>query len=163
MHRNTGLTRRTPLRQKGKSDVAKTKDRIQALLRQLAIHRDGGCVLRHYKDEAGNCGGYAPKSGHLILQAEHLITRSNSVSYADMRNIVCLCQHHHGNFKPQHSRLYWELIERHIGPERWAFIKACEAERFKAHRTTLYDWTKIELALSQDLRQIEGEPQWDEQ
>jgi hypothetical protein len=26
-----------------------------------------------------------------------------------MRNIVCLCSHHHGRFKPQHGRLYWEL------------------------------------------------------
>jgi hypothetical protein len=39
------------LRRKGQSETAKCKDRIQALLREIAIQRDGGCVLRHYPEE----------------------------------------------------------------------------------------------------------------
>lgn len=79
-----------------------------------------------------------------------MVTRSNSVSYGDLRNIVCLCQRHHGFFKPQHGRLYWELIERHIGPERWAWIKRVEAD-LRPYRFFLSDWLKIEAALKSDV------------
>ena len=54
--------------------------RIQALLRAIVIITDGGCVLRFYT-EAGACGGYT-NAGDLILQAEHLVTRANSISSA---------------------------------------------------------------------------------
>ena len=77
--------KRSPLRQHSKSEIAQAKVRIQALLREIAIKRDGGCILRLYPD-AGQCGGFAPKSGHLILQAEHLNTRERNISYGDMRN-----------------------------------------------------------------------------
>jgi hypothetical protein len=133
MNRNTPLRRKTPLKRTSKlniesdADSAVVKKRIQALLRETAILRDGGCVLRWYP-EAGECGGYR-KDGQFILQAEHLVTRSSSATYADMRNIVCLCVHHHGHFKPQHSYLYWVLIERHIGPTNWAWFKRAEADK----------------------------------
>ncbi len=81
------LQTRTPLKTKGDSEVAEVKKRVQALLRAIVIITDGGCVLRHYT-EAGACGGYR-KDGELILQAEHLITRKNSISFGDLRNIVC--------------------------------------------------------------------------
>ena len=97
-----------------KDTVTKAKKRIQALLRQLAIARDGGCVLRNVCTEAGQCGGRRG-DGELILQAEHLVSRTRSVSFGDMRNIVCLCLVHHGYFKQRQSRLYWELIEKIIG------------------------------------------------
>src|SRR5665213_940960 len=51
----------TPLRKSSKTPVALCKIRIQPLVRETAIIRDGGCVLRHYP-EAGACGGYDPKS-----------------------------------------------------------------------------------------------------
>ena len=146
--RGTSSLKRSPFRKSSKSPVALCKIRIQALLRQAAINRDGGCVLRHY-EEAGACGGYK-KDGELILQAEHLVTRGNSISFGDMRNIVCLCRNHHGFWKPQFSRLYWELVERHIGKERWEWIKRVEADR-RPHPMCLYDWEKIELALTQEL------------
>lgn len=143
--------KRTRLKRKSKSDTAQCKDRIQKLLREHVIQRDGGCVLRHY-EEAGACGGYR-NDGVLILQAEHLITRSNSGSYGEMGNIVCLCKRHHGFWKPQHSRLYWELIERHIGEERWTWLKRVEADK-RPHRFTLYDWEKTEMGLRQDLKNV---------
>lgn len=139
---------RSALRKVGKDTVSEVKVRIQALLRKLAIQRDGGCVLRHYGD-CGACGGYK-MDGELVLQAEHLVTRSNSISFGDMRNIVCLCRNHHSFFKPKYSRLYWEIIEKHIGEERWKWIKKVEADK-KAHRFTLYDWQKIEMSLTQEL------------
>jgi len=143
------MNRRTTLRTTGKSDTAKTKKRIQALLREIAIIRDGGCVLRDYP-EAGVCGGYGPKSGTLILQAEHLVSRARSVSFGDMRNIVCLCQRHHGYFKEQNGRLYWELIQKIIGAARWEWIKRVEQDQ-KAYPMSAGDWLKVELALTHDL------------
>jgi hypothetical protein len=133
---------------------AQAKNRIQALLREIAIKRDGGCILRHYP-EAGQCGGYAPKSGHLILQAEHLNTRERNISFGDMRNIVCLCQRHHGYFKQQNGALYWELIRRHIEEERWAWLQRVIADR-TIYTFTSHDWLKIEIALTQELNVLES-------
>lgn len=139
--------KRTPLNKKSKTPLALCKERIQGILRDCVIARDGGCVLRHYP-EAGRCGGYR-NDGELILQGEHLITRERNISYGDLRNIVCLCRHHHGSWKPQHSRLYWELVEKIVGPERWEWIKRVERDR-KTYPMGLYEWQKIELALKQE-------------
>lgn len=141
---------RSKLRVVGQTSAAAVKQEIQALLREHAIKRDGGCVLRHYP-EAGACGGYR-KDGELILQAEHLVTRSNSASFADMRNIVCLCRHHHGHWKPEHSLRYWKLIERHIGPQRWAWIQSVLDDR-SPHRFYLSDWKFIAAVLKRELNQ----------
>lgn len=140
------MKRSGKLRPKSLSDTAILKDLIQGHLRHLARVRDGGCIFRHYEEEAGKCGGYASRQGHLILQAEHLVTRSNSVSYSDMRNIICICPYHHLYFKQQHGIVYWEIVERHIGPERWAWVKRVEADK-RPYRYYLSDWQKIEAEL----------------
>ena len=141
------LMTRSTLRNSGKSEVSQCKKRIQALLRQNAIKRDQGCVLRHYTDLLPSNYSECDE----VLQAEHLHTRGASGSFGDMRNVVCLCRRHHIFFKPQHSQLYWEIIERHLGPERWAWYKRVRDDR-KAHRMTLWDWTCIEMSLIQDLK-----------
>ena len=159
MKRGGPLPRRTPLRSKarirvaGHSDTAEIKERIQALLRRSAIQRDGGCVLRHYP-ETGACGGYT-NAGELILQAEHLVTRSNSVSFADMRNIVCLCRHHHGHYKPEHSLEYWTIIQRHIGPQRWEWVQRVLNDR-SPHRFFLSDWKMLEVALEREIKALQS-------
>jgi len=135
------------LRQTSKSEVAQCKKRIQALLRQLAIKRDQGCVLRHYQEDLPS--SYA--NCNQILQAEHLNTRGSSGSFGDMRNIVCLCQRHHIFFKPQHSQLYWEIIEKHVGEERWAYYKRVRDDH-SPHPMRLWDWEKLELELTQQLK-----------
>lgn len=145
--------KRSFLNQTGKSDVAKTKVRLQKILRETVILRDEGCVLEEYP-EANECGGYT-QDGILILQAEHLITRANTISFADIRNIVCLCVYHHRTWKPQHSMLYWELIEEIIGEERWKWIKEVEADK-KPHPMGLDGWIKLEMALTQELKQLKA-------
>lgn len=137
------------LRKKSNNRTALCKDRIQGLLRELAINRDGGCVLRKYP-EAGVCGGYSPKSGKMILQAEHLNTRERNVSFGDMRNIVTLCLRHHHFFKQQYGPLYWELIEKVIGPERWAWLKKVQMDR-KTYTMGFWEWSKTEWALKREL------------
>lgn len=146
--------RGSTLRKEGKSEVAQAKKRIQALLRELAIRRDGGCIMRKHL-------GMLPsryRECDEVLQAEHLNTRGASGSYGDMRNIVCLCRRHHIFFKPQYSQLYWEIIEQHLGKEGWAWYKRVRDD-YAAHPMRLWDWQQIELALKQDLygRQQKGE------
>jgi hypothetical protein len=136
--RGSGLKRTGRLRKASKSPVAATKRRIQALLRLRVIERDGGCLLRGIEG-VGACSQ--------VLQAEHLVSRANSASYGDLRNVICLCQRHHIFWKPQNSRLYWELIEMKIGPERWEYVKVTEADR-TPHRMTAWDWQEVERSLS---------------
>lgn len=85
-----------------------------------------------------------------VLQAEHLVSRANSASYGDLRNIVCLCSRHHIFWKPQNSRRYWELIEELIGPERWEYVRATEADK-SPHRMGAYEWGQIEKELESGL------------
>jgi hypothetical protein len=84
------------------------------------------------------------------------VTRANSISYADLRNVVCLCKHHHLNFEPQHGRLYWELIRSHIGEADWTWLKGVEADH-KPYRFYLSDWLKHEAWLKTKLRALEDE------
>jgi hypothetical protein len=77
----------SPLRSNGKSETAKCKVRIQALLRELALLRDGGCVL---SDLGGTgdipyCHSQSTKDGHMVLQCDHLNSRQFNVSFADLR------------------------------------------------------------------------------
>ena len=139
------LKRKTALRPKSKSEVALTKDRIQKLLREIAIKIYGTCVLADYP-EAGPCGTYR-EDGELIVQAEHLNTRERNISFSDMRNIVLLCKNHHFYFKKQYGRLYWELIRKVIGEKRWEYLKRVEADK-KSYNMSLWDWKKCELALN---------------
>lgn len=138
------------MRQTSKTPSAQAKKRIQALIREIAIARDGGCILRNYP-ESGNCGYYTA-AGNLVLQAEHLVSREHSVSYGDMRNIVCLCNNHHMYFKKKNGLLYWELVRKHIGADRWEWVKIVEADR-KPYPMSSHDWLKVEVALIQDLAQ----------
>lgn len=141
--------KRSKLAKRSKSPSSKAKERIQALLRLRAIERDGGCVLRNYP-EAGKCGGYT-KNGDLILQAEHLNGRANSVSYADMDNIVCLCLNHHFFFKKRESALYWSLIEKIIGQTRWQKVQKWIRDK-TPHYMNTKDWLDAEERLCVDLK-----------
>lgn len=144
---NKPLSRGTPmkrsrLRVRGVSDTSVIKEQIQAELRRIVIERDGGCFLRFYP-EAGACGSRPTKDGHLILQAEHLHTRANSASYADVRLVVCICERHHIFWKPQHSALYNELAADFIGKERAALWERVREDR-RPHPMSTADW-KLEL------------------
>jgi hypothetical protein len=109
-------------------------------------------VLRELHRGKGLCGSYDPKSDVLILQTEHLNTRERNMNYGDMRN-VCLCHRHHGYSKQQNGALYWDLIRRHIRPERWDLLQRVIADR-KAYTYTSSDWLKIELGLKLELATV---------
>jgi hypothetical protein len=140
--------KRTKLRVKGTSTTAQLKEAIQAKLREGVIKRDSGCILRHYK-EAGSCGGRRT-DGELILQAEHLVTRSRTATFGDLRNIVCLCKYHHLFFKKQHSSLYWDLIRKHIGEERYAWFQRARDDS----KTYKVDLKLTLIGLTQEVKEL---------
>lgn len=140
--------RKRTLRIAGVSTTTEIKKEIQALLRQIVMIRDGGCILRHYC-EAGACGPIK-KDGNPVLQAEHLITRSNSGTFGDSRNCVCLCQRHHIYWKPQYSDLYWEMVKSHLPEKTWKWYEVAKLDT-KAYRV---DWKLVKIALEQELKTL---------
>jgi hypothetical protein len=151
--------RRKRLRVVGHSDTAEVKRNIQDLVRAIVIARDGGCIFRNLYDYLHGqppCGGYA-KDGHLILQADHLLSRSNSATYADTRLIVCVCKGHHG-WKSVGNNLrkaqYDALVKTLLPPDRVKLWEACEADSWRAHRTGIYDWKMAEIALTAELTKL---------
>jgi len=161
--KRTALKRKTPFRAKrpitrralltltSKSPTAVIKENIQALLRSIAIHRDGGCIFRNYP-EAGQCGGYR-KDGELILQFDHLHSRANSISYGDPRLGVCACKRHHILWKKQYPDLYMKIGREQIGPERSTLLDRVQADR-RPYRFTVYDWANTEAALRHEARTL---------
>ena len=140
--------KRTWIKRVGSSETSKLKREIQALLREIVIKRDGGCILRHYP-ETGECGGYRI-DGELILQAEHLHTRANSASFADDRLVVCLCKRHHFYYKPQYPDNYYRIVKEHIGKDRTKLLEAVQED----HRPHKMDWKLEKLALEKYLKDM---------
>lgn len=144
--------KRTRLRVVGHSTTADLKADIQATLREIGLLRDKGCILRHFP-ESGPCGGRRKSDDALIFQWEHFVTRANSATFADTRNGAILCRNHHMYFKPQHGSLYWDLIRRHVGEERWKWIERVRDD-WTPHKVDL----KMELiALKQELKKYQDE------
>lgn len=141
--------KRTKLRLVGHSTTKEIKDEIQAIMRQIVILRDGGCLLRN-SPVAGACGGRR-KDGELILQAEHLNSRTHAVSFADHRLAICLCKRHHIFWKPQEPDLFYRLVKELIGKERTELLEKVQQD-FSPHKM---DW-KLELMyLKQHLKKME--------
>ena len=73
----------------------------------------------------------------LILQCDHLVTRSNSATFADTRLMVCVCRGHH-SWKSLGSNArkkeYDELVRTLISPERVKLWDECERDSWKPHR-----------------------------
>ena len=143
--------KRTRIRVVGHSDTADQKREIQALLRQITILRDKGCVMRHHP-ETGKCGGYT-KNGELILQFDHLNSRVHAISFSDPRLGICVCQRHHIHFKPQYPFEYERTAIAEIGPERARLLSRVREDR-TPHKADL----KLEaIVLRQELRKMEQE------
>lgn len=145
--------KRSKLRLTGVSDTSKIKDEIQGLVRAIVILRDGGCVLREVTG-IPKCNGYA-KDGHLILQADHLLSRSNSATYGDTRLIVCVCKGHHG-WKSVGSNLRktdYDMIIRELilTPEKVVLWDLMEATK---HKAVKMDWKLVKLSLEKELASL---------
>lgn len=142
--------RRIRIRVKGVSETADLKQEIQDLVREIVILRDGGCILRDKR----NCGG---EIGRAVMQADHLITRANSATFADTRLIVCLCQPCHGGFKKWHKEEYDALVKSILPASRVALWNRCEADSWRVHKKGAYDWRLEIVNLKQILNKLKKE------
>lgn len=140
--------KRTRLNARGKGEVSVLKEQIQALLRSIVIARDGGCILRHIR----HC------SEDAVLQADHLITRSNSATYADHRLVVCVCKPCHywksvaGNLRKEE---YDELVRGLLDRERVDLWDKCKFKSWQPVSKRAYDWQMEIVALKQQLQKYE--------
>jgi hypothetical protein len=132
---------------RGVNESSVIKDRIQDLLREIGILRDGGCILRDFW-EAGACGPHKVSNGKLVLQFDHLNSRGFSVSYSDERLGVCVCLHHHFFFKKRYPKKYETMIEKAIGPERYSLLERVRNDR-TPHHMGAGDWKLEEMRLKQ--------------
>ncbi len=158
--KKTPLRRRTPLRSKnhicvaGHSDTAEIKERIQALLRAIVIARDKGCILRDVR----HCNGLPDIPG-VVLQADHLITRANSATFADTRLVVCVCRPCHA-WKSlgsnQRKAEYDALVRTLLPADRVALWDRCEQDSWRPHRTFMSDWTLAEVVLEREFARLRG-------
>lgn len=96
------------------------------------------------------CGG---EIGQAVIQADHLITRSNSATYGDTRLIVCLCQPCHGGFKQWHKPEYDALVKTVISKERIALWGLAQLDAGR-HQGIKMDWKLVELALIKELADL---------
>ncbi len=145
--------KRVKLAHRHSSSTNDIKDEIQAKLREYVILRDDGCI---FKQEQGHiCTGFA-KDGLLILQADHLLSRSNSATFADHRLVVCVCKGIHG-WKSTNSELrkkeYDQRVKKLISKERVQLWERCE-EDVHAHRTKKMDWRLELIALGKELDKL---------
>lgn len=149
------LKRNKPIRVAGKSDTATVKQEIQDVVREIVILRDGGCIARD-QEWHESCGGYT-KDGKLVLQADHLIERSNSATYAEPRLIVCVCKGLHGwkHFKKSNHDLYNQRMKELLPESRVRLWEQCEKDFWKPHRTSTMDWKLMLVALKQDLAKMQ--------
>jgi hypothetical protein len=143
------FVKRTRLKVVGDNDTALIKQDIQDILRLLVCKRDGGCILRKVR----HCGGEAVVEddkiiSNNVIQADHLITRGNSATFADARLVVSLCSRCH-LWKKWNEKEYDFLIARIIPKENLRLWNACEKDRH-AHKTKKMDWRMELLALQRE-------------
>lgn len=127
------------------SDINDIKDQIQELLRAIAIKRDVKCILSDYP-ETGKCGGYR-NDGELILQYDHLNSRTHSISFADLRLGVLICKRHHIFYKKQYPAEYEKCVRDAIGEERCKLLDRVREDR----RAYKMDWKLELLGLKKEL------------
>lgn len=143
--------KRTKLRLVGKSTTAEDKREIQSLLRQIVIKRDKGCVMRGRFGHI--CSGFR-NDGELILQCDHLVSRSNSGTFADERLCVAICKGLHG-WKSVGNNLrkaeYDRLMRNLLHPERVALWERAETMKW---RVSKMDWKMEKLRLQQLLKEM---------
>ena len=151
--------KRTKLNYRGTSDTSVLKERIQELIRAVVILRDDGCIFK--KEKGHVCTGYA-NDGHLILQADHLLPRNNSETYADSRLVVCVCKGIHG-WKSVGSNLrkeeYDRRVKKLISKERVELWKKCEKNRFNSYKMGASDWKLEIINLESELQDLSNSRQ----
>ncbi len=149
LKRSSKSMKRTKIRLVGHSTVSDLKKEIQSLVREIVMIRDGGCILRFVR----NCGGEIRQA---VMQADHLISRANSATFADTRLIVCLCRPCHGGFKQWHKEQYDALVKSILPKETVALWDKCQQDSWRVSKKGAYDWNIEIVALKQELARIKN-------
>lgn len=138
------------LQRESQRPIPQAKKRIQAILREMRIILDGGCVLRAFP-ETGQCG---PRTinGNLILQFDHLLTRERNIAW-NVELGVCVCLRHHLYYKKQYPAKYEECVRKAIGEKRCKLLDRAREDR-RTYHMDLNNWLLLEIALTQDLAKI---------
>jgi hypothetical protein len=146
--------KRTKLRVVGHSTTTELKQDIQDLVREIVIIRDGGCVFK--KEKGHVCSGWK-NNGEIVLQADHLLSRGNSGTFADTRLIVCVCKGIHG-WKSVGNNLrkteYDERVKKLISKDRVELWDEWDKKRFLSCRMTAYDWKMEIVNLKSELAEL---------
>lgn len=144
--RSRPMKRKGRLHIKGHSTVSQLKEEIQSLLRQIVMKRDKKCILHGIR-----CNHEVGMEG-IVWQAEHLIERSNSATYADPRLVVLVCRNCHGwkHFKKSNHDQYDAWVKTRLSKERVALWERCAADHSPTHKGS-YDWKLHIIALKQEL------------
>ena len=147
--------KKTKIKVVGHSTVSEQKEEIQHLLRLNVVYRDGGCILRNIR----HCDSVAfveerKVISNVTIQADHLITRANSATYADLRLVVCICSGCHF-WKKYNEKQYDVLVKTIISKERVKLWDICLISSWKPVRTSTYDWKIAIVVLNNELKQYE--------
>lgn len=150
--KTTKPMKRTKIRVVGKSTTAEIKKDIQALLREVVMLRDGRCILYGQK-----CMHKIGDEG-IVWQAEHLIERSNSATFADSRLVVLIAKNCHGwkHFKKSNHDMYDAMVKKVLPKERVELWEKCEANSWKPTKTTSYDWMLAKIVLERELSELQA-------
>ena len=145
--------KRSPLKRKSRSPNAIVKDNIQEYVRLIVSIRDKGCVLRSVRGCGAICEVVNDKVvSATVIQADHLITRANSATFADYRLIVCVCRACHG-WKHWHEKEYDSLVKTVLSKEVLDLWEKCELDR-QAHKTYKVDFVMELLHLKQEYARL---------
>ena len=146
--------RKTKLKVMGDNDTATKKQEIQDLVRLIVTHRDQGCVLRNMR-----CGvtAFVDENNKIVasssyIQADHLITRANSATFADTRLIVCLCRNCHA-WKHWNEKEYEKLV-KNVLPKNTIELWDKAEEYRQAHKTYKPDWSMAIVLLKAELNKV---------
>lgn len=154
LKRSSKPMRRSAIRVAGHSTVSDLKEEIQALLREICLLRDGKCVLYGIK-----CGHEVGMEG-MVWQAEHLIERSNSATYADSRLVVLVERscHFWKHLKKSNHDQYDEWAKSKMPPERVKLWERCARDAWMPKRTGESDWRLAIVVLKQELAALKAKP-----
>lgn len=122
LKRGTSQLKRSKLQVEGHSTTAYLKKDIQATLREIVILRDKKCILYGLR-----CYHTYGMVG-IVWQAEHLIERSNTDTFADSRLVVLVCKNCHGwkHFRKSNHDQYDEWVKSKLSKERVELWERCE-------------------------------------
>ena len=134
----------------GHSTTAQDKKEIQRLLREIVMLRDKKCILYGKR-----CHHQIGVEG-IVWQAEHLIERSNSETYADSRLVVLVCKNCHGwkHFKKSNHDQYDEWVRESLSPERVKLWDECRKNLWKP---CPQDWKLHITLLNKELSTLQDE------